>query len=139
MPYNLDHETKIYWLNWKELIDNADHADDRELAENLYERTAEFADMIRTKVGEENLLDWAIDELLEERMFERTPYYRIKNGNWDWTQMVKDLLQYSKENPELIFMIVFIENETEEKTYMHQGRLTTILINREVDELIECY
>ena len=53
--------------------------------------------------------------------------------------MVMDLLQISRENPDIIFMLVFIESDVSEKTFMHAGRFTTILIDLSEDRLVECF
>ncbi len=128
-------ETKIYWLNWKELQVKADLDGD----DTLYDRTAEIARMIKGKCGDGNFLDWTNEELLEERLWDMAVLYHIRNKDWKWNDMVRDLLQISRENPDIIFMLVFIESDVSEKTFMHAGRFTTILIDLSEDRLVECF
>ena len=78
-------------------------------------------------------------ELLEERLWDMAVLYHIRNGDWKWNDMVRDLLQISRENPDIIFMLVFIEADVSEKTFMHAGRFTTILIDLSEDRLVECF
>lgn len=128
-------ETKIYWLNWKELQVKADLDED----DTLYDRTAEIARLIKGKCGDDDFLDWTNEELLEERLWDMAVLYHIRNRAWKWNDMVSDLLQISRRNPDIIFMLVFIEGDVSEKTFMHAGRFTTILIDLSEDRLVECF
>ena len=53
--------------------------------------------------------------------------------------MIKDMLKVSKRNPEIIFMVNFIEGNASEKTFLHAGRITTVLIDHDTNTLIECF
>ena len=75
-------ETKIYWLNWKELQVKADLDGD----DTLYDRTAELARMIKGKCGDGNFLDWTNEELLEERLWDMAVLYHIRNRDWKWRE-----------------------------------------------------
>lgn len=132
---NIKRETKIYWLNWKELQIKALSEGD----ESLYDRPAEIAQVIKGKCGKDNFLDWTNEELLEERLWQLAVLYHVRNTDWTWTVMVKDLLQISRKNPDIIFMVVFIEGDASEKTFMHAGRFTTVLIDLDENRLVECF
>ena len=95
--------------------------------------------MTKGKCGDGNFLDWTNEELLEERLWDMAVLYHIRNRDWKWNDMVRDLLQISRENPDIIFMLVFIEADVSEKTFMHAGRFTTILIDLSEDRLVECF
>ena len=136
MAYSeLERETKIYWLNWKELLAETEYTEDS----GLLDKTEEIARYIEGKCGEENFLEWTNEELLEERLWESAVLYHVGNAVWTWEEMVKDLLKISKKNPEIIFMVNFIEGKASEKTFLHAGRITTVLIDLDTNRLIECF
>ena len=135
MPVVPTRESKIYWFNWKELLEwYAEQNDD-----SIYDKIVKMANLIRIKAGNGNLIQWTTDEYLEKRLFDYAVMYHVRNGTWKWADMVEDLLLISKSFPEAIFMITFLEGEYEESTYMRNGRLTTIIVNTESGELIECF
>ncbi len=135
MPVVPTRESKIYWFNWKELLEwYAEQNDD-----SIYDKIVKMANLIRIKAGNGNLIQWTTDEYLEKRLFDYAVMYHVRNSTWKWADMVEDLLLISKSFPEAIFMITFLEGEYEESTYMRNGRLTTIIVNTESGELIECF
>jgi len=135
MPVVPTRESKIYWFNWKELLEwYAEQNDD-----SIYDKIVKMANLIRIKAGNGNLIQWTTDEYLEKRLFDYAVMYHVRNSTWKWADMVEDLLLISKSFPEAIFMITFLEGEYEESTYMRNGRLTTIIVNIESGELIECF
>ncbi len=135
MPVVPTRESKIYWFNWKELLEwYAEQNDD-----SIYDKIVKMANLIRIKAGNGNLIQWTTDEYLEKRLFDYAVMYHVRNSAWKWADMVEDLLLISKSFPEAIFMITFLEGEYEESTYMRNGRLTTIIVNTESGELIECF
>ena len=132
MPVVPTRESKIYWFNWKELLEwYAEQNDD-----SIYDKIVKMANLIRIKAGNGNLIQWTTDEYLEKRLFDYAVMYHVRNSTWKWADMVEDLLLISKSFPEAIFMITFLEGEYEESTYI---RLTTIIVNTESGELIECF
>lgn len=136
MAYSdLERETKIYWLNWKELLSETEYTE----GSDLLDKTEEIARYIEGKCGEENFLEWTNEELLEERLWESAVLYHIDNAVWSWEDMIKDMLKVSRRNPEIIFMVNFIEGKASEKTFLHAGRITTVLIDHDTNTLIECF
>lgn len=136
MAYSdLERETKIYWLNWKELLSETEYTE----GSDLLDKTEEIARYIEGKCGEENFLEWTNEELLEERLWESAVLYHIDNAVWSWEDMIKDMLKVSRRNPEIIFMVNFIEGKASEKTFLHAGRITTVLIDLDTNTLIECF
>ena len=133
--FEFERETKIYWLNWKELLAETEYTEDY----GLLDKTEEIARYIEGKCGKDNFLEWTNEELLEERLWESAVLYHVSNVVWTWKEMVRDLLKISKKNPEIIFMVNFIEGKASEKTFMHAGRFTTVLIDHDRNRLIECF
>ena len=135
MPVVPTRESKIYWFNWKEVLEwYADQNDD-----SLYDKTVKLANLIRIKAGRGNLIEWTTDEYQEKRLFDSTVMYHVRNSTWNWAEMVEDLLRISKSFPEVVFMITFMEGEYEERTYIRNGRFTAIIVNTELNELTECF
>ena len=92
MPVVPTRESKIYWFNWKEVLEwYADQNDD-----SLYDKTVKLANLIRIKAGRGNLIEWTTDEYQEKRLFDSTVMYHVRNSTWNWAEMVEDLLRISK-------------------------------------------
>lgn len=126
-----DREAIIHWLNWKEMFDSAEKQQD----ENFFELPAILANTIEEWCGHDNLIEWAGDELCEEVGFDPTVMVHVRNASWPWNEMMADLLTFSEEYSEMIFMVTFIEGEAEGKAYLSGGRLTSAIYDPETGNL----
>ncbi len=126
-----NRESKIHWLNWKEMFDSAEEKQD----EHFFELSAVLANTIEKWCGSENLLEWAGEDLCEEVGFDPTVMVHVRNTNCSWDRMTENLLSFSEEHPEMIIMVTFIEGDSSGKTYLHGGRLTTALYDSDNGKL----
>ena len=128
---SMDRETKITWLNWLPMYDDAEERED----EDFFMLPASIWKRIEEKCGEDNLIEWAEDPC-EDCGFDSTVSYHIRNTDWPWKAMMEDMQTLSAEFPEIIFQIIFIEGEYSTKTYLHGGRLTAVLYNGDSGSLV---
>jgi len=128
----MDREAKIIWLNWKEMYLAAEEKQD----DAFFDLSAVLARRIESMCGTDNLLEWAGEDLCEDRGFSPTVMYRVSSKDWPWNMMMEDLQSLSAVFPEIILQITFIEGNCSGKTYVQNGKLTTVLYNEECDSLI---
>ncbi len=126
-----NRETRIYWLNWKEMFNNAEEQQD----EQFFKLPAIMASTIEQWCGQDNLIEWTGDELCEEVGFDPTVMVHVRNVSWPWNKMIADLLTFSKEYSDMIFMVTFIEGQAEGKAYLCGGRLTSAIYNPDTGSL----
>lgn len=128
---SMDRETKITWLNWLPMYNEAEKNED----EDFFMLPASIWKRIEEKCGEDNLIEWAEDQC-EDCGFDLTVSYHIRNTDWPWKAMMEDMQTLSAEFPEIIFQIIFIEGEYSTKTYLHGGRMTAVLYNGDSGSLV---
>ena len=128
---SMDRETKITWLNWLPMYNEAEKNED----EDFFMLPASIWKRIEEKCGEDKLIEWAEDQC-EDCGFDSTVSYHILNTDWPWKAMMEDMQTLSAEFPEIIFQIIFIEGEYSTKTYLHGGRLTAVLYNGDSGSLV---
>ena len=74
-------ETNIIWLNWKEMFYEAEERQD----ENFFQLSAILAHRIESLCGTENLIEWKGEYLCEDRGFDPTVMFHVRNIGWDWS------------------------------------------------------
>ena len=130
-----DREAKIIWMNWKEMFLTAEERED----DTFFDLSAILARKIEVLCGSDNLLEWAGEELCEDRGFSPTVMYHVSNRVWPWDVMMNDLKRLSAEFQGIVFQITFIEGSLSGKTYLLNGKTTAVLYNGEDDSLTIAY
>ena len=130
-----ERETRITWLNWKEMFLAADQRRD----ENFFMLSAILAERIESLCGEGNLVEWAGEDLCEDIAFDPTVMYHVRNSQWPWETMMQDLAAISSDFPEIILQITLIERVSSGKICLHNGRLTTVLYDSDSGTLTTAF
>ena len=117
-----NRETKITWLNWKDMFYDADERKD----DGFFALPAILAHRIEALCGEGNLIEWLGEDLCEDCGFDPTVSFRVRNSEWPWNVVMDDLQALSAEFPEIIFQVTFIEGDYSAKKYLFGGRAAEV-------------
>ena len=117
-----NRETKITWLNWKDMFYGADERKD----DGFFALPAILAHRIEVLCGEGNLIEWLGEDLCEDCGFDPTVSFRVWNSEWPWNVVMDDLQALSAEFPEIIFQVTFIEGDSSANKYLHGGRMAEV-------------
>ena len=128
-------ETIIIWMNWKEMFYLAEEKQD----ENFFRLSAILAHRIESLCGAENLIAWEGEYLCEDRGFDPTVMFHVRNTSWDWSRMMKDLHAISSDFPKMIFQVTLTQGQCSGKVYLTKGHLTAVLFDPDTDELIQAF
>jgi hypothetical protein len=128
-------ETNIIWLNWKEMFYEAEERQD----ENFFQLSAILAHRIESLCGTENLIEWKGEYLCEDRGFDPTVMFHVRNIGWDWSSMITDLQRLSSDFPKMIFQVTLTQGQCSGKVYLTKGHLTAVLFDPDTDELIQAF
>lgn len=130
-----DREAKITWLNWKEMFLAAEEKQD----DAFFDLSAILAHRIEAMCGPDNLLEWVGEDLCEDIGFSPTVMYRVSSKDWPWDMMMDELKSLSAEFQEIILQITFIEGNCSGKTYLQNGKVTSVLYDEKSDSLITAF
>ena len=117
-------ETNIIWLNWKEMFYEAEERQDENFFHDIYKN---------------DLPEWKGEYLCEDRGFDPTVMFHVRNIGWDWSSMITDLQRLSSDFPKMIFQVTLTQGQCSGKVYLTKGHLTAVLFDPDTDELIQAF
>ena len=130
-----NRETFIIWLNWKEMFYEAEEKQD----EDFYKVSAILAHRIENLCGADNLIEWRGEYLSEERGYDPTVMFHVRNTSWDWSRMMTDLQSISSDFPDMIFQVTLTQGQCSGKVYLTKGHLTAVLFDPDTNDLIPAF
>lgn len=130
-----NRETFIIWLNWKEMFYEAEEKQD----EDFYKVSAILAHRIEKLCGTDNLIEWRGEYLCEDRGYDPTVMFHVRNTSWDWSRMMTDLQSISSDFPDMIFQVTLTQGQCSGKVYLTKGHLTAVLFDPDTNDLIPAF